>query len=96
MAKHIEFTCLVCGRSLDQDAENGFILSTTLRNDKEFSKAFTKSDIPQIIARFAENAIHHIKHLENKLSDKTEAKMYPTPSHSGHLYRKPPQKKRPG
>lgn len=79
--------------ALDLDSNNGYLLSDRLRNNKDFVKAFANSDIPQIFARMAENAIHHISHLENKLPDKTEAKMYPTPTHSGHKFRNPPVKK---
>ena len=76
--------------SLDQGAASGYKLSPSLKNNKEFSKALANSDIPQIIERFAENALDHIKHLEGKHPDKTEAKMYPKPNHSGHFFRNKP------
>ena len=79
--------------ALDLNTENGFILSENLRQNKEFAKAFANSDLPQIFARLAENAMHYIRHFEDKHPDKTEAKMYPTPDHSGHFFRNPPVKK---
>jgi len=79
--------------SLDREAEEGFICGTFLRENKEFMQCWENSDLPKIIGRLAENAINHIKHLEEKLPDKTEAKMYPTPSHSGRRFTNLPQKK---
>lgn len=80
---------------LDPGADNGFRFSSALRGNKEFSTAYGNSDIPQIIARMAENALHHVKHLEEKHPDKSEAKMYPTPSHSGRFFRNPPRGREP-
>jgi len=79
--------------NLDPQAEEGFVCCTALREHEEFMENWENSDLPMIIARLAENANNHIKHLEEKLPDKTEAKIYPTPSHSGQRFTNPPVKK---
>jgi uncharacterized Fe-S center protein len=79
--------------NLDQEAEGGFVCCTTLHENQAFKESWENSDLPKIIARLAENANNHIKHLEEKLPDKTEAKIYPTPSHSGQRFTNPPVKK---
>lgn len=79
--------------NLDPQAEGGFVCCTALREHDEFMESWQHSDLPEIVGRLAENALNHIKHLEEKLPNKTEAKLYPTPSHSGRRFFNPPAKK---
>lgn len=79
--------------SLAPHAPEGFACSAALRENPEFRQIWEHSDLVSIIGRFAESASHRIKHLEDRHPDKTEAKMYPTPSHSGHRFSNPTQKK---
>ncbi len=51
-----------------------FHLGDGLRAAPGFAEAWTNSDLPQIVARFAEAACHRHRHLE-KNPEKTEAKI---------------------
>jgi len=78
---------------LDQEKKEGFALDENLKQNEEFMEAWGNSDLKSIIQRFAEAAIKHLKHLD-KHRDKTETKMYPTPSHAGWKFTNPPSKKK--
>jgi hypothetical protein len=78
---------------LDQDAADGFTCSKRLKRDKIFMELWNNSDLAHIVTRLAENALNRIKHLEERHPDKSEAKIYPTPSHSGQRFSNRPAKK---
>lgn len=86
---HVEYIEVL----LDQEEKDGFALSQNLQQNEEFIEAWMNSDLKPIMQRFAETAIKHMKHL-GRHPDKTEAKMYPTPSHAGRKFTNPPAKKR--
>jgi len=77
---------------LDPKAEAGFVFGPALLANEEFSENREDSDLPRIIAQLAESAIHRLQHLEDKHPDKTEAKIFPTPSHAGRRHGNPPAK----
>jgi len=79
---------------LDQQKKDGFVLSGNLKQNEEFMEAWGNSDLKPIMQRFAETSIKHLKHLVDKHPDKTEAKMFPTPSRSGGKFTNRPAKKR--
>ena len=79
--------------SLDLKAAGGFVCSKSLNKDKVFMQVWRNSDLPRIVERMAEKALNRIKHLEERHPDKTEAKMYPTPSHSGQRFTNKPGKR---
>lgn len=79
---------------LDLDATKGFVCSKTLGKNKMFQQAWNNSDLPRIVERLAEKGKNRIKHLEEKHPDKTEAKIYPTPSHSGQRFINKPFKRK--
>jgi hypothetical protein len=72
---------------LDPGAETGFKLGANLLANLEFTRTYRNSDMATILQKLAESGSNHIKHLEDKHPDKTEAKIYPTQSHVGR-YRK--------
>jgi hypothetical protein len=79
--------------SLGLDEVDGFVFSAALKKDDTFMKLWNNSDLPKIVKRMAESALNRIKHLEEKHPDKTEAKIYPTPSHGGHHFTNRPIKR---
>ena len=79
--------------SLDQGEKDGFACSKNLKKNNEFMQLWNSSDLPTIVKRLAENALNRIKHLEEKHPDKTEAKIYPTPSHGGQRFGNRPAKR---
>jgi len=79
--------------SLDLEAAGGFVCSKSLNKDKVFMQVWRNSDLPRIVERMAESALNRIKHLEKKHPDKTEAKIYPTPAHSGQRFTNKPGKR---
>lgn len=78
---------------LDENRTEFFVLKDSLKKNKSFIKVWNNSDLPKIVGRMAENGINRIKHLEEKHPDKTEAKMYPTSSHSGQRFTSRPTKR---
>lgn len=79
--------------SLDENRMEFFVLKDPLKKNKSFMAVWNNSDLPKIVGRMAENGINRIRHLEERHPDKTEAKMYPTPSHSGQRFTNRPAKK---
>ena len=79
--------------SLDENRTEFFVLKDPLKKNKSFMAVWNNSDLPKIVGRMAENGINRIRHLEERHPDKTEAKMYPTPSHSGQRFTNRPAKK---
>ena len=61
--------------SLDPGGEEGYRVSAKLRKSGRFDDAWKNSDLPTILARFAEKAGNRYRHLEKK-PEKTEAKMH--------------------
>jgi len=82
--------------SLDGQAASGYHLSPYLMANREFARTYKNSDISQVLERLAESADNHVKHLDEKHPDRTEAKIYPVPSHAGNFHKKAPQAKGPG
>ena len=80
--------------TLDEKKQEYFFLRNTLMNNTSFMQVWNGSDLPKIVRRMAESAVNRIKHLEGKHPDKTEAKMYPTPSHSGQRFLNKPLKRK--
>lgn len=79
---------------LDSDGLEGFVCSKSLQKNKVFMQVWKNSDLPRIVERLAENGLNRIKHLVERHPDKTEAKIYPTPSHSGQRFsNQPPRRK---
>ena len=58
---------------LKMDATS-FFIAENIRSDVEFAKVWHNSDLPRIVGRFAELALHQYKHLA-KNPAKTEAKI---------------------
>ena len=75
---------------LGKGSKQPFIIHQRIMHDITFMNAWFNSDLPMIMERFAATAINHLKHLE-KMPDKTESKMFPTPSHGGHSLTSPPR-----
>lgn len=71
------------------DEEQAFIIHKRLLHDIVFMDAWYNSDLPTIVQRLARTAIKHVKHF-GKMPDKTEAKMFPTPTHGGQSFKNPP------
>ena len=78
---------------LDSEQAEGFSLSEHLLRDEAFQEAWNYTDLRQIVRRMAETAHKHFLHFE-KHRDKTERKMYPTPSHGGQRFSNPPATKK--
>jgi len=57
------------------EREPPFVLSEKLKSREEFIEAWSASDLPQIVGRFADLALNRYKHLA-KNPGKTEAKMH--------------------
>ena len=79
---------------LDPGTLKGFVCSKTLEKNEMYQQAWNNSDLPRIVDRLAEKALNRIKHLAEKHPDKTEAKIYPTPSHSGQCFLNKPFKRK--
>lgn len=62
--------------------EQAFLIHQGLLHDLTFMNAWHNSDLHPIIERMAVTAAKHLKHFD-KMPDKTEAKMFPTPSRGG-------------
>jgi hypothetical protein len=60
--------------ALDPSEKSGFSFSDRLFSSKGFQSAWTNSDLPRMVGRFAETASRRIKHLE-KHPEKTDAKI---------------------
>ena len=56
------------------DCTTSFFIAENIRSDVEFAKVWHNSDLPRIVGRFAELALHQYKHLA-KNPAKTEAKI---------------------
>jgi hypothetical protein len=72
---------------LNDAAESGFLLNPDLKGDVAFRRHWDSTELPAIIGRLAENANHHIGHLEKNNPHKTEMKIFPTPSHAGRFHK---------
>ena len=79
---------------LELDGSKGFVCSKTLQKNKVFMQVWNYSDLPRIVERLAEKGLNRIKHLMERHPDKTEAKIYPTPSHSGQRFSNQPPKRK--
>ena len=79
---------------LGDDPKRPFLIHKGLMHNFTFTNAWFNSDLAVIIERLAATAIGHMKHFD-KMPDKTEWKIFPTPSHSGHSFRNSPQKGKP-
>ena len=73
---------------LGNDPKQSFIIHKRLLHDITFMNAWYNSDLPIIIGRLAATAIKHLKHF-GKMPDKTESKMFPTPSQEAHPFTPP-------
>ena len=79
---------------LDREAAEGFVCNEALKSNEEFMRIWNDSDLSRIVRQLAENGLNRIKHLEERHPDKSEAKIYPAPSHAGQRHRNRPAKKR--
>jgi hypothetical protein len=61
---------------LDPGAEAGYRLSSELLESPSFRPYWESSDLPNILQRMAELAVHRYIHLD-KHPDKTDSKMFP-------------------
>jgi hypothetical protein len=60
--------------TLDLSEKSGFTLSTRLSSTKGFKSTWENSDLPRMVARFADTAARRIKRLE-KHPEKTDSKI---------------------
>jgi hypothetical protein len=76
---------------LGSDLNRPYLIHQRLMHDLTFTNAWFNTDLATIIDRLAATAIRHMKHFD-KMPERTDRKIFPTPSHGGHSFRNPPQK----
>ena len=60
--------------SLTPESDSSYRLSERILNSKDFSSVWKNSDLPRVISRLAESALHRYKHLK-KNPEKTGSKI---------------------
>ena len=62
---------------LDMEHKEHFHVSERLLDNAAFVEAWENSDLPHIVARFAETASNRYKYFDKRHPDRSESKMFP-------------------